>query len=97
MVLLQAVVGAVGSAPYGIGLLLSSGEDPSRTSILNPTGMPLALLIPAEIFSVLLRAAVFPFSVAVFLLLYEDVRTHRRPRMSENAGAVRQPLSPEER
>jgi len=91
MVLLQAVVGAFGSAPYGIGLLLSQGGDPSRTSILNPTGMPLPMLIPSEIFSVLVRAAVFPISVAVFVVLYEDVLTHRETPMREDAPVIGKP------
>ncbi|HZI92918.1 MAG TPA: hypothetical protein VFE84_01635, partial [Patescibacteria group bacterium] len=65
----------IGGVPeYGLGLLFGESKDLSVVSILNPTGMPLYLLIPVEIFSVLLSATVLPYGVILFVLLYLDVR-----------------------
>ena len=75
LVLLQIAAGTIGGVPeYAVGLLFGGAGDAAKVSILNPTGMPLALLIPLEIFSVLLSAAVFPYGIAVFVLLYKDVK-----------------------
>ncbi|HEY3174338.1 MAG TPA: hypothetical protein VGK94_01115 [Candidatus Polarisedimenticolia bacterium] len=74
LVLLQGAVGAVGALPsLAVGLILRGTGDQAEVSVLNPTGMPLFLLIPLEILSVLLSAAVLPYSVAVFTILYQDV------------------------
>ena len=78
LVLLQIIAGTIGGVPeYGVGLLFGESGDRSVISILNPTGMPLYLLIPVEIFSVLLSATVYPYGVIVFVLLYLDVRQRR--------------------
>lgn len=75
LVLLQVVVGTIGGVPeYGVGLVFGEPATRSEVSIINPTGMPLYLLIPLEILSVLLSAAVLPYGTAVFVLLYLDVR-----------------------
>lgn len=74
LVLLQAGVGMVGALPsMAVGLILRGTGDQAEVSVLNPTGMPLFLLIPLEILSVLLSATVLPYSVAVFTILYQDV------------------------
>ena len=78
LVLLQGAVGTIGAVPsLAVGLLFRGVENPEDVSVLNPTGMPIALLIPLELFSVLLSAAVLPYSIAVFTLFYFDVVARR--------------------
>jgi len=100
LVVLQVVVGLVGAVPaYTIALLLGRAgglpEIGSDVSILNPTGMPLYLLIPSEILSVFLSAVVLPFGVTVFVVLFEELRAragHGAPAgAAQVTGASRQP------
>ncbi len=75
LLLLQLIVGMVTAVPaYGTSLLARALDQRSEISILNPAGIPLPLLIPLEIFSLLLSAAVIPYGIILFVLLYGDVR-----------------------
>jgi len=91
LIAIQMAAGAVGAiAKLAAGWLFGGLGDLSRVSVINPTGMPIALLIPLEIFAVLLSAAVLPYALLASTLLYLDVRARREVVHTEpSLAAVR--------
>ena len=81
LLLLQVIVGMATAIPaYGTGILARALDARTEISFLNPAGIPLSLLIPLEILSLLLSAAVMPYGIILFVLLYGDVCSRREPR-----------------
>ncbi|HET6372262.1 MAG TPA: hypothetical protein VFG76_03080 [Candidatus Polarisedimenticolia bacterium] len=80
LIALQVLVGTIGlAASLAVGDLFASMKDPALTSLLNPSGLPLPVLIPTELFSVLLAASVVPYGVGLFVLLYLETSADHEP------------------